>query len=392
MKNNGKPGASAVAEPPVKTANDAPGDLSSSGSRIPTERRIWGPDGFRPLALAGLTILLLGLCVWLALPFLPALAWGSAFAIIAWPLHVWLRRKTGHPRAAALVTTVAVLLMIVVPGLLITYEIIRETNSSAEQMRNEAAGATVRARLATIPSLQGAVAWIDSANIDLDAEIRRLIMSYVREPSSLLQGSLAALIQFALALFILYHFLKDGPLLREQVRRLLPMTRTDADRIFLSVSDSVRANIYATVVTGLINAITGGLLFWSLGLPSPALWGFVVFIMSVLPVFGTFVVWAPAAIYMLVTNNWVAAALIVSWGVVTALIVDTLLYVRLAGKRMRLHQVPAMLAFLGGLVLFGPSGMILGPAILSVTVALLDVWRRRPTPVENGQTLLTTSA
>ena len=392
MKNNGKPGASAVAELPVKAANEGPGDSSSGGSRMPTERRVWGPDGFRPLALAGLTIVLLGLCVWLALPFLPALAWGSAFAIIAWPLHVWLRRKSGYPRAAALATTVAVLLVLVVPGLLVTYEILRETNSAAEKMRNEAASATVRARLAQIPMLQGIVAWVDSANIDLDAEIRRLIMSYVREPSSLLQGSLAALIQFALALFILYHFLKDAPILREQVRRLLPMTRTDADRIFGSVSDSVHANIYATVITGLIDAITGGLLFWALGLPSPVLWGVVIFIMSVLPVFGTFVIWMPAAIYLLLTNQWLGALLVSGWGVLTAVFVDSLLYIRLAGNRMRLHQVPAMLAFLGGLVLFGPSGMILGPAILSVTVALLDVWRRRPTPVENGQTLLPNTA
>jgi predicted PurR-regulated permease PerM len=61
--------------------------------------------------------------------------------------------------------------------------------------------------------------------------------------------------------------------------------------------------------------------------------------------------------------------------------------VRLAGDRMRLHQAPALVAFLGGLAVFGVSGMILGPAILAVTVAVLEVWKRRLTGVVDGPSL-----
>ena len=59
-------------------------------------------------------------------------------------------------------------------------------------------------------------------------------------------------------------------------------------------------------------------------------------------------------------------------GVLTATFVDNILYVRLAGGRMRMHDVPVLVSFLGGLAVFGMSGMILGPAILAVTEAL---WR-----------------
>ncbi|WP_406696338.1 AI-2E family transporter [Singulisphaera sp. Ch08] len=61
----------------------------------------------------------------------------------------------------------------------------------------------------------------------------------------------------------------------------------------------------------------------------------------------------------------------------TFIFVDNALYVRLAGKRMQMHEVPSLVAFMGGLELFGVSGMILGPVILAVTVALLEVWKRR---------------
>ena len=60
-----------------------------------------------------------------------------------------------------------------------------------------------------------------------------------------------------------------------------------------------------------------------------------------------------------------------------SVLVDNLLYIWLAGHRMKLHQVPSLIAILGGLYVFGVSGMILGPAILAVTVARLVVWHHR---------------
>src|SRR5205814_5065098 len=51
-------------------------------------------ERFRPIVLAGMTLALLALCIWLAVPFIPALAWAVALAVIAWPLHTWLSRKT----------------------------------------------------------------------------------------------------------------------------------------------------------------------------------------------------------------------------------------------------------------------------------------------------------
>lgn len=63
------------------------------------------------------------------------------------------------------------------------------------------------------------------------------------------------------------------------------------------------------------------------------------------------------------------------------------LYGRLAGGRMRLHPVPVLIAFVGGLAVFGVSGMVLGPAALAVTMGLLDVWKRRfgPAPAPRAE-------
>jgi len=130
-------------------------------------------------------------------------------------------------------------------------------------------------------------------------------------------------------------------------------------------------------VTSVIDGVGGGLMFWAVGLPSPVTWGVVIFVLSFLPILGTYIVWMPAAVYLAVVGNWGGALAIIAWGVIFWMIVDNVVYVRIAGDKMQLHQIPTLIAFLGGLAVFGASGMILGPGILAVTVAVLDVWHVR---------------
>jgi predicted PurR-regulated permease PerM len=155
------------------------------------------------------------------------------------------------------------------------------------------------------------------------------------------------------------------------------MNREESDRVFQGFADSVHANLHATLVTSVIDGVGGGLMFWLLGVPSPVMWGVVMFFLSFLPIVGTWLVWLPAAAYLALTGHVAGAVILIAWGVASLIVVDNFIYVRIAGDRMHLHQVPALLAFVGGLAVFGATGMILGPAMLAVTVAVLEVWHRR---------------
>lgn len=343
-------------------------------------------ERFRPIALAGLTVVLVGLCLWLTVPFLPAVTWGLALAILAWPLNSWVQRKVvSSPNISAAISSVVVVLVIVVPGVFITYQLMREAESAADRMKEQQVAGTVREEMARHPETAPVLAWADRAGVDIDAEARNALGALTRDSASLVQGSVMGIFQAVVALFILFYLLRDRSTLRESVRRLLPVTRPEADRVFEQAAGSVYANLYANLVTSLIDAVCGGLLFWWVGLPSPILWGVVMFVLSLLPVLGAFMVWVPAAAYLAFIGQWGGAALIVGWGIIgSALIVNTYLYPRLAGSRMQLHEVPALVAFLGGVAIFGAAGMILGPGILAVTSAVLDVWHRRSEATEAG--------
>lgn len=131
------------------------------------------------------------------------------------------------------------------------------------------------------------------------------------------------------------------------------------------------------MITSLIDTAGFGLLFWLFDLPAPTLWTVVMFVLSLLPIVGAGLVWVPAVIYLAIGGQWLGAAAVLAWGLFTFLAINNALYARLAGTRMRMHPVPTLVGFLGGLMLFGVSGVILGPAAMAVTAALLKVWQGR---------------
>jgi predicted PurR-regulated permease PerM len=121
----------------------------------------------------------------------------------------------------------------------------------------------------------------------------------------------------------------------------------------------------------------GGLMFWVLGIPGALLWGAVMALLAIVPVLGAFVVWVPAALFLVLQGNWGKALILTAWGAGVVSLIDNLLYPLLVGKRLRLHTLPVFIAIVGGILLFGSAGVILGPVTLAVTVALVDIWRRR---------------
>jgi predicted PurR-regulated permease PerM len=97
----------------------------------------------------------------------------------------------------------------------------------------------------------------------------------------------------------------------------------------------------------------------------------------VVPVLGAFIVWIPAALFLALDGNWGKALILALWGGVVVGGIDNVIYPILVGNRLKLHTIPAFMAIVGGLIVFGPSGLILGPVALTVTVLLLEIWQSR---------------
>ncbi len=356
MENRGRENAS-----DLRTNSRAPGSAASAADSV-------GPSRLRVLVLVGVTTILLALCTLITVPFLPAITWAVALAIIAWPLHVWVGRHVTAPSLAAGISAGVVSSVIFVVGVWLVYQLTREAVALTEVLEEESQ------LLRETPFLGIAIEWFERFGGSFEIQLRNAVKSFVPDGTILAQGSVATGLQILVALFMLFYLFRDRRAFLLGVSELLPLSAAETDRILGRAADSVHANLYATVATSATSAVGGSLMFWLLGLPSPVFWGVVIFILSVLPVVGSAMVWAPAALYLATTGRWLMAAALVGWGLLTWAIVDNILYVHLAGDRMRIHPVPTLIAFLGGLAVFGISGVIIGPAILAVTLAVLESW------------------
>jgi predicted PurR-regulated permease PerM len=405
------------------TIEESVGLLEAAGSAPLDEKPVAPPvegeappqtvgENFRLYALGALTAIVFALCLMVALPFMTAMTWAVAFAIIGMPAHRRLEALIGNPSIAAFLSTTVVAGVIIGMGLLVAYPLAEKAPEVAKsagvapasaatgdagsvqeknpaRAREEAAAdAEMRETLGRVPVISRIADWADRVGVNIRGQVQAAIANFTRDFSSIASNSAAFAVQFLAALFLLFFLYRDREEFKRGLRAFLPLTRSEADHIFTRASDSVYANLYATFVTSVIDGVGIGLMFWWLGLPDPLLWAVVMFILSLLPVVGAGLVWLPAAGYLAVHGQWVSGLILIAWSTMFFVLNDNFLYARLAGPRMQMHQAPALLAFFGGLAVFGISGMVLGPAIWALGMAFLEVWKHRLTGVDPAPAII----
>ena len=337
----------------------------------------WGSRSHvNTLVLMAVTVIGIYFCYRMSAPFFPALAWALALAVLFAPLHRWLEVKLRHQNLAALTCVLMVAVIVVVPATFVAERMMGEAAKGAETIQTLVESGQWRRTFDAHPRIAPLGNWIER-QFDLPGLFRPTIAWMTTTGTSLVRGSVLQLIGIVLTFYILFYLLRDRRAALESLRSLSPLSQADMDQLFANVSDTVHATLYGTITVAIVQGALGGLMFWWLGLPAPLLWGVVMGLLAVVPVLGAFVIWIPAAIFLVLEGSGAKALLLTLWGVIVVGGIDNLLYPMLVGKRLRMHTVPAFIAIVGGLIVFGPSGLILGPVIVTVTRLLLHIWRAR---------------
>lgn len=333
----------------------------------------------RPLLLLAVTALGLYGCYRLALPFVPALAWALALAVLFAPLQRRLEAKLKRPSLAATVAVILIGLTVVVPATFVGQQLVQQAASGAESVAAKASSGEWRQALAAQPRFAAAAEWVEQ-RVDLPGSAKSFAAWLSAGAGRLLRGSVFQLIGFGLTFYLLFFFLRDRVEVLRSVRALVPLSEPELDTLFARISDTIHATIYGALAVSAVQGLLGGLMFWWLGLSAPLLWGVVMALLAVVPMVGAFVVWIPAALLLALEGSWGKALILTLWGMLVVGTVDNLLRPILVGRRLRLHTVLAFISVVGGLLVFGPAGLVLGPLTLTITGSLLDVWRQRTAP------------
>jgi len=106
-------------------------------------------------------------------------------------------------------------------------------------------------------------------------------------------------------------------------------------------------------------------------LPSPVVFGVLAAVAALLPLVGTALIWLPAAGVLVAQGRLGAALFLAIWGVAVVSSVDNFLRPLLISGRAQISTLPVFLGLLGGISAFGPIGIVLGPVVVALALALL---------------------
>lgn len=319
------------------------------------------------------------LSVLIFLPYLSAIILALVCSVVFRPIHNKLLNLFS-PAVSAFLTIIFVAVLILIPlgffGLRISTEaqslygyITTEGNQTKiVAMMNDLVLSVGHKVLGYYPEVSP-----DSFNIAAYAQ------SFLSWSFTNLDSIVSNTAKFAFNIFILlialYYMLRDGGNLKKSIIAMSPLLDQYDEEIFTKLEAAifsvVRGSLGVSIVQGLLTMLG----FWIFGIPNPVLWGSVAAIASLIPGIGTAIILIPAILYLYLTGSMYAAGGLLVWAILAVGLIDNFLGPYLVQRGVHVHEFLILLSVVGGLSFFGPIGFLLGPLILSLLFALLDIYR-----------------
>ena len=333
---------------------------------------------WRQLTLFLLTVGVLILIALILRPFFSAIVGAIVLAVVTRRPYDWLTSRIKNRSACAAIALVAVVLAVIVPTFFLAQELGKQAFTTINAFRNGAHQEKIAGFIANRPALAARIEDFTNS-IDINNAARGTAAYLGGNLAGFLGNSVRIITQLVVMLFLLFFLLRDRALALTSLRSLLPLCDDETSELLQRVGDTVLATALGRLTIAAVQGVLAGLAFWVLGVPGVVLWAFTLAVCAMVPAFGSFLVWGPVAIYLGLTGHWGKAALLALWGGLIVSTIDNILYPILVGSHLRAHTATILLSILGGIAVFGPIGIVLGPVLFTLASTLLDIWHTRTT-------------
>lgn len=312
-------------------------------------------------------------------PFLTAMVVAAILATIFQRPYRKLVAWTGGWRTtSSLLTCFLVIIIIVTPVLTVVSLVVNEINSIYQDFGKEGSlKHTLTQIINQASGLPVVGPFIEVTNLDQERVLNNL-GRFSENAVGLLQAAYKGVTHFVFWIFImfftLFYFLIDGDRMVKRLLSLSPL-RDKHDKLLMQKFTSIsRATLKGSLVIGLIQGFIGGVAFWIAGVSSPALWGLVMALFSLVPMVGPGIVWLPTGLILLFTGNVWQGVFILATGMGIISVIDNILRPKLVGQDTQMHPLLVFFATIGGIVFFGIPGFIIGPILVSLFLALSGIY------------------
>jgi len=287
-------------------------------------------------------------------PFIAALAFAAILAYILYPTHKLLKSKIKKLPSAALITFLVVIatLSFVAWGLnfLLTefsqaYFQITSINFT-QVFQQEILGDTVR---------------------DVVTLIFSKLVIYLSDFVSKIPGILLSFFVFIMSFF---YFIKDGKKIWTWFKKILPLKSAEKKQVVTEIENYVHAFVNVWLLIAVLQGIIAAIGFYLFGLNYWVIAGFAAAILSVIPILGPYLIYIPTGLFMVASGDIATGVGLMTYGLALGGILDYVIRPYYTGKWAAIHPLVVLVGIFGGLILLGAAGIILGPLLLIILIAL----------------------
>ena len=319
--------------------------------------------GLVGIIIAGIFIL----AFFILKPIIISIIFGILFAYIFNPIYKGLYRIIGKKNLAAIILIIGITFIITLPLIYFTPVIVREAADTLNLLQNFNFGEFFREYVS--PEVA------QGFSINLDNIFSQTIVAFINQFKNILINLPSFLLQFVVFLFTFFFVIRDSEDIKKYISPLSPFSKITGVKFLRELRGITNAIVFGQVLVGILQGIAVGAVLFIFGVPKALILTILAGLLSIIPILGSWLVWAPVSFYLLSTGQTFQGIFLIIYGALFVSSIDNLIRPYLLSRQSNLPVVLSIIGTIGGLYFFGISGLILGPLILAYVLIIIEFYR-----------------
>ncbi len=312
-------------------------------------------------------------------PFLTTIILAAVFAVLLYPLYRRLRIAVRNSAGASIVTVLLGTVLVLIPLILIGSLVVSEAQQTYVSITSCGSVPTIEHMIVSIaqwfePNFPGITGYAHSISTQLNAYAAQALWWLLERVGVAFTGLPVMLLRFLIFFMTLYYLLKEGSAIERFLIKQSPFKSEEAETIVERLKRTLNSIVKGSFIIACVQGTLAGVGYALFGVPNPALWGVLTAISALIPGVGTSIILVPVFLYLLIFGTLGEAIGLGLWGTLLVGLIDNFLAPHLMGRGAELHPLLILLSMLGGIALFGPVGIFIGPLTVSLLFILYSIY------------------
>jgi len=305
-------------------------------------------------------------------PIFISLLWGLLLAYIFYPVYQKVLSYVKEKNMSALIVCLLIFLVIFIPLWFLIPVIFKQTFEAYSFLQQANIFDTLQK---IFPSFSGSGQFSKEIIVAVNSFITNSASTILNSLVDVLSNIILVILQFVITLFVFFFGLRDGKELANFASKISPLPSKMQAAFLKKFKAITKSVIYGQIVVGIFQGIFTAIGLFIFKSPSPLLLSLLAVFVGIIPVIGPWLVWFPAAVYLILSGNIFGGIGLMIYGFLIVSWVDTLIRPLIVSKKARVSSPIVLIGMVGGLFVFGVLGLIIGPLILSYLILVLEMYK-----------------